>query len=234
VTTIGEKGMTPTSETSILSNRPTTTERLRKSFKDREYADAYARSALNAYIATQIKVIREQRGWTQGKLADEAEMKQPRIAVMEDVDYSSWSISTLWRLAQAFHLRLKVSFEEFGSLPQEIGDFDRQSLERLPLEEDPFIVGNIQTQVTGSSNSFVNVVDASVGGSITDNIGLCSRTYSYIRTAGTVSESLGSTTVQQVKFVWVGSTGIQQDHLPPLGQASVVPTSGELSVDAVI
>lgn len=136
--------MTPTSEGSVLSNRPTATERLRKSFKDHEYADSYARSALNAYIATQIKVIREQRGWTQDKLAEEAEMKQPRIAVMEDVNYSAWSISTLWRLAQAFHLRLKVSFEEFGTLPHEIDTFSRKSLERLPLEDDPFVTWNLQ------------------------------------------------------------------------------------------
>ncbi|MBZ5669768.1 MAG: helix-turn-helix domain-containing protein [Acidobacteriia bacterium] len=140
--------MTPTSDNPVLSNGPTTTERLRKSFRDRDYADAYARSALNAYIATQIKVIREQREWTQGQLADEAGMKQPRIAVMEDVNYSSWSISTLWRLAQAFHLRLKVSFEEFGTLPHEIDTFDRQSLERLPLEKDSFIAGNVQNQPT--------------------------------------------------------------------------------------
>ena len=136
--------MTPTSESLVHSNKPTTADRLRKSFADREYADAYARSALNAYIATQIKVIREQRGWTQGKLADEAGMKQPRIAVMEDVDYSSWSITTLWRLAQAFHLRLKVSFEEFGTLPYEIETFDRKSLERLPLEKDTFVTWEVQ------------------------------------------------------------------------------------------
>lgn len=148
--------MTPTSESLVHSNKPTTADRLRKSFADREYADAYARSALNAYIATQIKVIREQRGWTQGKLADEAGMKQPRIAVMEDVDYSSWSITTLWRLAQAFHLRLKVSFEEFGTLPYEIETFDRKSLERLPLERDPFITGNLQNQLSqGLINYFM-------------------------------------------------------------------------------
>ena len=138
--------MTPTSDIETLSKDSTITERLRKSFQDREYADAYARSALNAYIATQIKVIREQRGMTQEKLAEVAGMKQPRIAVMEDVDYSSWSISTLWRLAQAFHLRLKVSFEEFGSLPHEINTFDRQSLERTPLEDDPFIAAPVQSQ----------------------------------------------------------------------------------------
>jgi transcriptional regulator with XRE-family HTH domain len=120
------------------SERPTTTERLRNSFKDPEYADAYAHSALNSYIATQIKVIREQRGWTQGELAEKAGMMQPRIAVMEDVDYSSWSINTLWRLARAFHLRLKVSFEEFGTLPREVDSFTRSNLERLPLENDPF------------------------------------------------------------------------------------------------
>ena len=124
---------------------------LREGFKDREYADAYARAFLDSSIATQIKVLREQREWTQEKLADEASMKQPRIAVMEDVNYSSWSVRTLWRLARAFHLRLKVSFEEFGTLIQEMEGFGRESLERLPLESDPV--------VTSVEPTFVNRIN---------------------------------------------------------------------------
>jgi transcriptional regulator with XRE-family HTH domain len=202
--------MTPTSDNSVLSDRPTTTERLRRSFKDWEYADAYARSALNAYIATQIKVIREQRGWTQGRLADEAEMKQPRIAVMEDVNYSSWSTSTLWRLAQAFHLRLRVSFEEFGTLPHEIDTFNRKSLERLPLEEDPFIAGNVQNQVARNPRSFLNVLSPAAEVSIADNIsGWWDPNSSMSK--GTVIHSLGDIKVQRV---WVGNTSVQQGVWP--------------------
>ena len=46
---------------------------LRQSFKDKEYQGAgYVDEFLNAYIATQIKVLREQRGWSQTELGEHA------------------------------------------------------------------------------------------------------------------------------------------------------------------
>lgn len=109
---------------------------LRSEFYDREYRHIYADESLNTYIATQIKVIREQRGLTQKQLAEETGMAQPRIAVLEDVNYSSWSINTLRRLAQAFDVRLSVKFESFSSLIQELDGFSRASLERDSFEDD--------------------------------------------------------------------------------------------------
>jgi predicted XRE-type DNA-binding protein len=79
---------------------------LKDEFQDHEYRHAYAGESLSAYIATQIKVLREQGKLTQLELAKLAGMAQPRIAVLEDVNYSSWSITTLRRLAQAFDVRL--------------------------------------------------------------------------------------------------------------------------------
>lgn len=104
--------------------------KLEHEFLDKEYADAYVEDFENTAIATQIKVLREQRGWSQQQLAERAGMKQERIAVIEDVDYSSWSIKTLRRIAKAFDLVLKVSFESFGTVVDDIERFDRKRLER--------------------------------------------------------------------------------------------------------
>jgi transcriptional regulator with XRE-family HTH domain len=109
---------------------------LRKEFHDREYRTIYANESLNSHIATQLKVLREQRDWTQSRLAKEAGMAQPRIAVMEDVNYSSWSINTLRRLAEVFDLRLSVTFETFSSLIPEIENLDRAPLERESFSDD--------------------------------------------------------------------------------------------------
>jgi transcriptional regulator with XRE-family HTH domain len=109
---------------------------LREEFHDKEYRHAYADESLNTYIATQIKVLREQQELTQTGLADLTEMAQPRIAVLEDINYSSWSINTLRRIAKAFDLRLSVKFETFSSLIPEIETFSRESLERQPFDED--------------------------------------------------------------------------------------------------
>jgi transcriptional regulator with XRE-family HTH domain len=109
---------------------------LREEFQDKEYRHAYADESLSTYIATQIKVLREQRQLTQKELAERAGMAQPRIAVLEDVNYSSWSITTLRRLAQAFDVRLSVKFENFSSLIPEIETLGRDVLERESFADD--------------------------------------------------------------------------------------------------
>lgn len=110
--------------------------KLRAQFKDAEYAHAYMETFFNAAIATQIKVLREQRGLTQGELATLTSMKQERISVLENVDYGTWNVKTLRRLAEAFDVVLKVSFETFGQGIDEVGSFSRAALQRPSRAED--------------------------------------------------------------------------------------------------
>lgn len=105
-------------------------ETLAQEFKDAEYASGYAESHLDSFIAAQIKVLREQRGLTQEQLAAMIGTAQPGISRLEDVNYSAWSMETLKKLARAFGLRLKVSFETFDGIAQEIEAFNRETLER--------------------------------------------------------------------------------------------------------
>ena len=109
---------------------------LRKELHDKEYRTVYADASLSAYIAAQIKILREENGWTQMQLAEKAGMAQSRIALMENINYSSWSINTLRRLASAFDLRLSVRFETFSSLIHEVESFNRKSLNRTAFKDD--------------------------------------------------------------------------------------------------
>lgn len=110
---------------------------LRANLRDKEYAEGYSESFLNSYIATQIKVIREQRRMTQGQLGEAIGTTQGGVSRYENVDYSSWSLRTLQKIARAFDVRLKVSFEPYGTLADEVVGFNRASLERVKREEDP-------------------------------------------------------------------------------------------------
>lgn len=105
-------------------------------FKNEEFAHAYFDEQLNIFIATQLKVLREQREFTQAELAGFAHMAQERISVMENVNYSSWTISTLRRLAKALGVRLRVSFESFGSGLQEAISFTKENLKRPSLNDE--------------------------------------------------------------------------------------------------
>jgi len=110
----------------------------KEKLKDEEYRYAYAESFLNSSIATQIVVLREQRNnMTQEELADAIGTKQAGISRFENINYSSWNIKTLKKIARALGCRLRVSFETFGSLLQEDQTFSEDSLQRPTFEADP-------------------------------------------------------------------------------------------------
>jgi transcriptional regulator with XRE-family HTH domain len=104
--------------------------------KDKEYAHAYMDEFFNMSIAAQIKVLREQRGWTQKQLAEVSGMKQERISVLEDVDYDAWTIKALRKLAKAFDLTVKISFEEFSKAILDVNNMSHEYLTRTSREED--------------------------------------------------------------------------------------------------
>jgi transcriptional regulator with XRE-family HTH domain len=99
-------------------------------FDDKEYAHAYMEEFSNMAIAAQIKVLREQRGWTQKQLAEASGMKQERICALEDVDYDAWTIKVLRRLAKSFDLTVKVSFEKFSSGILDVSKMSAETLKR--------------------------------------------------------------------------------------------------------
>ena len=112
-------------------------DRLRKLFQDPEYRRSYAESFTNTLIAAQLKANRESRNLSQAELAELAGMKQSRISTIENVNYESWSIRTLRRIAQAMDLVLVVKLESFGNLLQDMESLDRPNLERPSFADDP-------------------------------------------------------------------------------------------------
>ena len=105
-------------------------------FLNKEYAHSYMEDFLNASIATQIKVLREQQGWSKADLAARAEMPCHQVTAMENVNYSSWSLRALRKLAKAFDLRLKIAFETFSSGIMEVDRFGRTAFQRSPRTSD--------------------------------------------------------------------------------------------------
>jgi transcriptional regulator with XRE-family HTH domain len=112
-------------------------QRLQIDLCDEEYRHAYADEHLNLSIGTQIKVIREEQRMKQAELAEKIGTKQAGISRLESANYNGWSIAILRRLAQAFDLRLRVSFEEFGTLWTEVEGFSRETLTRMEFKKDP-------------------------------------------------------------------------------------------------
>jgi transcriptional regulator with XRE-family HTH domain len=110
-------------------------EELREEFQDEDARYAYVEAFLNASVAAQIKKSRG--NMSQQELADKIGTKQSGVSRLENVNYSSWKVETLRKLARAFGLRLRISFEEFGTLIPEIENFRKGILERRKFEDDP-------------------------------------------------------------------------------------------------
>jgi transcriptional regulator with XRE-family HTH domain len=131
--------MLPTIEGACTSSLPSTLrQELIANQDDKAYRHAYADENLNITIATQLKVLREQRELTQAGLADAAGMRQSMISRYENVNYSSWSISTLKKLALGLDVWLDVRFRSFGEMVKTVDGFCRESLDVPKFEDDSF------------------------------------------------------------------------------------------------
>ena len=106
-------------------------------FLDEEYRYAYAEDFLNTWIATQIVALREQRGLSQTDLGKLIGTKQPGVSRLENVNHSTWKTETLKKIARALGVRLRISFETFGTLLKEDALFNRKNLQRPEFKGDP-------------------------------------------------------------------------------------------------
>jgi transcriptional regulator with XRE-family HTH domain len=111
-------------------------ERLRTDLQDEEARYAYADTVTNAFVAAQIRGLREARELSQEELAALVGTKQSGISRLERQDYSTWKVETLRKLARAFGVRLRIRFEPFSTLLDEISDFSDNSLLPNKFEDD--------------------------------------------------------------------------------------------------
>jgi transcriptional regulator with XRE-family HTH domain len=112
-------------------------DRLRGDLQNEDARYGYADSVTNAFIAAQIRTLREERELNQEELANRIGTKQSGISRLERVDYSAWKVDTLRRLARAFGVRLHISFEEFGTLVDELREFTKERLAPRSFDNDP-------------------------------------------------------------------------------------------------
>ena len=120
--------------------------RLKTITEDARYA--YADSVTNTFITGQIKALREARELTQEQFAELVGTKQSGISRWQSTGYAGCKVDTLRKFAKAFGVRLRISFEEFGTLPSDIGGFTREKLCPRRFEDDPVFKEPSESEVT--------------------------------------------------------------------------------------
>jgi uncharacterized protein (DUF433 family)/DNA-binding XRE family transcriptional regulator len=111
--------------------------RLENELKDEESRYAYADAVTDAFLTGQIKALREERGLTQEELAKLIGTQQSGISRWLNSGFSSCKVESLRKFARAYGVRLRISFEEFGSLPADIAGFTVERLAPRKFQDDP-------------------------------------------------------------------------------------------------
>ncbi|MBZ5626343.1 MAG: helix-turn-helix domain-containing protein [Acidobacteriia bacterium] len=101
-----------------------------------EYRKAFVASQINVGIPFQIRALVRERNWTQGQLAEKADMLQPRISGLMTPGKTRPNIDTLRRLAEAFDCALMVRFVPFSELARWSEGFDPESFSVASFEND--------------------------------------------------------------------------------------------------
>jgi transcriptional regulator with XRE-family HTH domain len=79
--------------------------------------------------------MREGRGWSQGKLAEEVGMAQPRISLLEG-GYEKYSLTTLKRIASTFDVAVVVRFVPFSELVDWVANLSEGRLAPVEFAND--------------------------------------------------------------------------------------------------
>ncbi len=82
----------------------------------KKYREAFVFQAFKRMIPFQISAMRKARGWSQDRLAREAEVTQGVISRAEDPDYGSLTVKTICRIAAGFDVAFIGKFVPFSEL----------------------------------------------------------------------------------------------------------------------
>ena len=89
---------------------------LEEQLRDPLFAERFKRAGEAWDVALQISALREKAGLSQKDLARKLKTSQQQISRLESPGYEGHSLSTLRRVAEVLHARVRVVFE-----PQEKG-----------------------------------------------------------------------------------------------------------------
>jgi transcriptional regulator with XRE-family HTH domain len=114
----------------------TSRKRLLAKLKNKAYRDAYTAEHVKTTTPLQIRTVREQREWTQGKLAAEAKTTQTAISRTEDPNYGNLTLNNLLKIAAALDVGLLVKLVPFSRLVKEFEDLSPEAMSAPSFMEE--------------------------------------------------------------------------------------------------
>lgn len=98
--------------------------------------EACVHSELTNGLAHQIRIIRQQRGWTQKQLAEKLGTTQTTVSRLEDPSYGRYSVRSLLALGNIFDVALFVRYLPFSEFLPATWDTAPENFEAVAYEEE--------------------------------------------------------------------------------------------------
>lgn len=102
--------------------------------------EAYVEAELVNGLAHQIRILREQRGWTQKELAKRLSTTQNTISRLEDPSYGRYTFRTLLGLSKAFDVALFVRYLPFSKFMAETWGTRPENFEAASYDEEASLI----------------------------------------------------------------------------------------------
>lgn len=112
-------------------------------FSDKETAHVYMQAHLVEKIASQVYTLRKQRKLTQEGLAKLSGVPQGKISIIESADFESLSLSTLFKLAEAFDVALDVRMQSFSKAIKGVVSVNKEALQVPSRHDDLYAQQNV-------------------------------------------------------------------------------------------
>jgi transcriptional regulator with XRE-family HTH domain len=125
------------------------------------YRHAYLAEHVRRGIAYQIRALRDQRGWKQGKFSAELGKPQSVVCRLEDPSYGKVTIQTLLEVANVFDVALEIRFVPYSSFIQRTRDVSATSM-HVPEFKDDFKATPtkiVHATIPYRATSFIGVAD---------------------------------------------------------------------------
>ena len=131
---------------------------MEKSFlalKNHKAREAYVEAELVNGLAHQIRIIRQQRGWTQKQLASKLGTTPSTISRLEDPSYGRYTIQTLLALGRVFDVAFFVRYMPFSKFMPATWDTRPENFKAATYEDE---ASSVQFFTETKSRSFFKPV----------------------------------------------------------------------------
>lgn len=141
---------------------------MEKSFlalKSRKAREAYVEAELINGLAHQIRILRQQRGWTQSQLAAMLGTTQTTVSRLEDPSYGRYTMRTLLALCKAFDVAFFVRFMAFSKFISATWDTRPEYFQAATYEDE---ASSVHFFTENRSGTYVSKVIASPAVGVAD------------------------------------------------------------------